>query len=95
MKRIIALAFAAVSLTACNDDAETDTTTVDTDTTTTTTTTTSTNTAYVPGEGDVTYREKKVMVYRNGDWVEADNDVTLDDGVVVRRSGRVERDGKG
>lgn len=83
------MALAAVSLVACNDNAET--TTVDTDTTTTTTTTT--NEAYAPNEGDVTYRGEKVMVYRNGTWVEADNDVTLDNGVVVRRNGRVERDG--
>ena len=93
MKRIIALAFAAVLLVACNDDAGTDTTTVDTDTTTTTTTTTTTNEAYSPGEGDVTYREKKVRVYRNGEWVESDNDVTLDNGVVVRHDGTVVRDG--
>jgi hypothetical protein len=33
------------------------------------------------------------MVRRNGDWVDADNDVRLDDGSTVNRNGRVVRDG--
>lgn len=94
MKKIIAMAFAAVSLAACNDG-EADNTVVDTDTTTTTTTTTTDNAAaYTPAEGDVTYREKKVMVYRNGQWVETEEDVRLENGVVVSREGKVTRDGK-
>lgn len=98
MKSTILLAFAALSLTACGNDA--------TDNTTTTTTTdtaalvnsnaapTTTNTVdtYTPAEGDVVYRERKVLVMKNGQWVDADNDVTLDDGVVVRRNGTVVKD---
>ncbi len=34
------------------------------------------------------------MVWRNGAYVEADADVTLDNGVVVKRNGEVVRDGK-
>lgn len=102
MKRIMAFAFAAVSLAACGD-ANNNATTDRNDTsdpaattpeTTTTTTSTSNNAAYAPAEGDVTRRDGKVMVMRNGQWVEADNDVRLNDGVVVRRNGRVVREGK-
>jgi hypothetical protein len=47
--------------------------------------------AYEPKEGDVTFRDGKVMVWRNNEWKEADNDVTLDNGVVVKRNGEVVR----
>jgi hypothetical protein len=91
MKKIIVMTFAAFSLAACNN-AETDNATVDTeDTTTTTKTTTTTSAAYAPAEGDVTYREKKVMIWRNGQWIEADEDVRMDNGVVVYRTGKVKK----
>jgi len=90
MKKIFALAFIAVAFAACND-ADTDTTSVDTDTTTTSTTMTTTR-SYTAAEGDVSYRNEKLMVYRNGDWVESDKDVTLDNGIVVSRKGEVRRD---
>ena len=55
MKTVLPLAFAALTLVACNDNnADKDAVTT-TDTTTTTTTTTSTTT-YIPVEGDVTVR---------------------------------------
>lgn len=101
---MLAIAFAALTLAACNDSSDNtatetndaNSTTMDTnmDTTTTTTTSTSTNMAYTPGEGDVTYRERKVQVYRNGAWAETDEDVRLDNGAVVGRNGRVTREGK-
>jgi hypothetical protein len=104
MKKIIALAFAAFSLAACNDNeaddvtVETEDTTsvaVDTNTTVDTTiTTTTTSKAYTPEEGDVIYRNKKVMVRRNGEWVETNEDVKLDNGVVVNREGKVRKDGR-
>jgi outer membrane biogenesis lipoprotein LolB len=80
MKKIFAFAFIAAAFTACND-ADTDTTSVDTDTTTTSTTMTTTR-SYSAAEGDVSYRNEKLMVYRNGNWVESDKDVTLDNGIV-------------
>ncbi len=86
MKKIFALAFIAAAFTARND-ADTDTTSVDTDTTTMTTTR-----SYTAAEGDVSYRNEKLMVYRNGNWVESDKDVTLDNGIVVSRKGEVRRD---
>ena len=90
MKKIFAFAFIAAAFTACND-ADTDTTSVDTDTTTTSTTTTTTR-SYTAAEGDVSYRNEKLMVYRNGNWVESDKDVTLDNGIVVSRKGEARRD---
>lgn len=52
-----------------------------------------TSNRYVPAEGDVMYRDKKLMVWRNGAYVQAETDVTVDNGVVVRRNGEVTRDG--
>jgi hypothetical protein len=34
------------------------------------------------------------MIYRNGQWVEANEDVRMDNDVVVTRNGRVIRDGR-
>jgi hypothetical protein len=101
MKTIIVLALAATAFTACNDQKKTETTTTvnsDTMTTAVDTTTnainnTTTVTTYTPAEGDVAYRDGKLMVYRNNAYVEADKDVTLDDGIVVRRNGEVTRNG--
>src|SRR5687767_11668362 len=86
MTKIIVMAFAAMFfLAACNDAATDKTTTSDSAQTTTTTTT------YTPVEGDVKYEGQKVLVMRNGAWVEADADVKFDNGVTVYRTGRVER----
>src|SRR5687767_14266912 len=89
MKKIFAIAIVAGSFTACNDS-NTDQSSVGTDTTSTTTTTTTT-TQYTPSEGDVSYRNGKVVVWKNNDWVEAEEDVTLSNGVVVRKNGEVRR----
>ena len=103
MKHTIILACAtAVVLASCNSSTDTTSRTTDTTVTstdpgvnsTTTTTSTNTSTAYSPGEGDVSYHNRKVMVYRNGNWVESDKDVTLDDGTVIRRNGYVVRNGE-
>ncbi len=92
MKKFFIMALVAASLTACNDnDADDNDATVTTEDATTTTTTT---TAYTPAEGDATYRNGKVMVWKGNDWVAADNDVNMDDNVVVYRNGEVKRDGK-
>lgn len=91
MKKIIAIAFTAFSLAACNTT-ETDkstSTTIDTTGVDTTTTTT-----YSAVEGDITYRDKKVRVMKKGEWVDADKDITLDNGVIVGRDGRVKKEGK-
>jgi len=101
MKTMIVLALAAVTFTACGDQKDT-TTTIETndsrDTYTDTSsvmnnTTTDNSVSYTPAEGDVVYRDGKVMVWKNNDYVLADNDVTLDNGIVVKRNGQVSRDG--
>lgn len=96
MKRIFVLAIAATSIVACNDQKTTETTTVNSDTAAMVTMddNSMTTQTYVAGEGDVMYRDGKVMVWRNNAYVEADNDVTLDDNVVVKRNGDVVRNGK-
>lgn len=88
MKKFLILAVFSAFVFACNDSA--DNTTVEGDTSDHA----ATSDRYSSSEGDVSYRGGKLMVWRNNDWVEADDDVTLDNGVVVRRNGEVERDGK-
>lgn len=88
MKKYFAIAFLAATLVACDNDAEE--TTVET-----TETTESSHTAkYNASEGDAKYIDGKLMVYRNNDWVEADGDVEMNDGVVVYRNGEVKRNGE-
>ncbi len=89
MKKIIALAIVATSFVACENK---ETGKVEVDSSTTTATTPSTSSAYNATDGDVTYTDKRVRVMRNGQWVDADEDVKLDNGVVVYRDGRVRRD---
>ena len=99
MKKLL-LIFSLAGFIACNNDgndsaADRDTTTSNNASATDADTATiSTNTTYTASEGDVSYRNGKVVVYRNNEWVETDKDVNLDNGVVVRRNGRVERNGK-
>jgi hypothetical protein len=94
MKNFLVIAAISASLTACTSS-ETGTTSVDTDSSvnsTTTTTTNTTTTTYTAAEGDASYRGGKLMVWKNGAWVESTEDVTLDNKVVVRRNGEVRRD---
>jgi hypothetical protein len=49
---------------------------------------------YTASDGDVSYRNGRVVVWRDNDWVETEEDVKLEDGTVVRRNGQVEREGK-
>lgn len=83
MKHLIIIAVVATGLLACNSD-----------TTTTNKTDTSSHAAYAPSEGDVSYRGGKVMVWRNGEWEEAENDVHLSNGIVVNRKGEVIKEDK-
>lgn len=89
MKKILFMACVAASLTACNnagtneDSSVNDNTTVNADTAITTTITTPAVTTYTPAEGDVTYRDGNLMVWKGNDWVKANEDVKLDNGIVV------------
>jgi hypothetical protein len=87
MKKIFVLVVSAASLIACNNDGTDTTTTIKSDTASNSATAYS----YTPAEGDVSYRNGKVVVWRDNDWVIADDDVTLDDGIVVRKNGEVRR----
>lgn len=89
MKKFFLMAASVVFLFACNDTA--DNTSVKADSTDHAA---NASDGYKASEGDVSYRNGKVVVWRNNEWVESDEDVKLENGVVVRRNGEVERDGK-
>ncbi len=92
MKKIFLTACVAVALTACNSSGTNDNTTVSTDSTTNTMM--ASTTTYTPSEGDVTYRNDKLMVYKGNQWEEADNDQTVGNGVVVHTNGVVNQGDK-
>ena len=97
MKKIFGLAIVSMTIFACND---TQSPSINEDTRDTSSTVietpppASTDNTYMPAEGDVTYRDRKVLVMKNGAWVEAEDDVKLDNGVVVYRTGKAKKDGK-
>ena len=80
MKKLFVIAIIGASLLACNENTES-----------TNKTDASAHEAYAPANGDVTYRDGKVLVWRNNEWVETNDDVSLDNGVVVKRNGEVVR----
>lgn len=92
MKKIFLIACVAGSLIACNNanDNDTDDAVLNADTTATMTTT-STTAVYTPVEGDASYRDGRLMVWKGNDWVPADDDVTMDNGVVVHKNGEVNK----
>ena len=103
MKRLFFVAVVAMSLVACDDQQKS--TTVVTDSTSMdrmnadtsmvrTNPTTTTSSVYSPSEGDLRYRAGKLEIYKNGQFVLAETDVTIDNGVIVRRNGEVVRDGQ-
>jgi hypothetical protein len=96
MKKILGLAIVSMAIFACNDtqSPSINEDTRDTSTVIETPPPATTETVYVPAEGDYTYREKKVMVMKNGEWVEVDKEVRLDNGTVIEKNGTVKRDGK-
>ena len=89
MKNFFLMAATSVLLFACNDSGESTSVRVDS-----TDHSATANDGYKASEGDVSYREGKVVVWRNNEWVETNDDVKLENGVVVRKNGEVERDGK-
>jgi hypothetical protein len=96
MRKILMIALTASLFAACNDA---ENTTTESDTTSSTMTAppvdgTVSSPGYAPQEGDVSYREKRVQVWRGGTWVDSDEDVKLDNNVVVYRNGRASRDGR-
>ena len=97
MKKIFGLAIVSMAaFAACNDNQtpSINEDTRDTSTVIETTPPATTTTAYVPVDGDVTVKDDKVLVMRNGEWVETKEDVKFNNGVVVYRSGKAKKDGK-
>lgn len=94
MKKLFVLAIASASIMACNDDTQTKSINEDTrdNSTVTETPAATTTTVYTPADGDVTYRDHKVLVMKNGEWVETEKDVTLDNNIVVYKNGKVVKD---
>lgn len=95
MKRILPLAFAATFLVvACGDNASNNTMDDRDEAPISNPSTVETETTYTPADGDVTYREDKVRVWRDGAWVDTEDEVKLDNGAVVYKDGRVKKDDK-
>lgn len=49
---------------------------------------------YVPKNGDVIYKDNKIMVRKDDQWVACDEKITLDNGAVVYTDGLVRKDDK-
>lgn len=96
MKKILAVALIATTFAACDNAKTTDTTMTTTDTVLKVdpAPTTEVATVYTAGEGDVMYTEGNTMVYTNGAWVKANKDVTIENGIVITKDGKVIKDGK-
>jgi hypothetical protein len=97
MKKVLGLAIVSLAVFACNDNQQSSGINKDTRDTSTIMETpppASTETVYVPAEGDYTYKENKVMVMKDGKWVEVDKEVKLDNGTVIEQNGTVRKDGK-
>lgn len=80
--------------TSATANANMETVNVSSDTSTRATTGNSGTMAYTPGDGDVMLRDGHVMLWRNGTWEAATGDVTLENGVVVSKTGEVRSEGK-
>ncbi len=87
MKKILAIALFATVFTACNNEAE-NTKPEDTLGTKEVTTT------YTSADGDLTWKESKLYVYKNGEWVLVDKDITLADGTIITVNGEVKKGDK-
>ena len=91
MKKLIALSLIAVGFAACNNQAENkenaDTLAVNVDSVVAP--------AITYTEGDVSRKDGKVVVYKNGEWAAIDKDLVLEDGTVVTVNGEAKsKDGK-
>jgi hypothetical protein len=97
MKKFILMIVGSLFLLSCDNKQTSTETTMESkdvgDSVVTTETTTTTST-YIPSEGDVSYRNGKVVVWKNNAWVETSGDVVMNDGVVIKANGEVTKDGK-
>jgi predicted small secreted protein len=88
MKKILAIALFATVFTACNNEAENKTTPEDTLSKKEVTTT------YTSADGDLNWKESKLYIYKNGEWVLVEKDITLADGTVITVNGEVKKGNK-
>ncbi|MEO8823761.1 MAG: DUF6799 domain-containing protein [Ginsengibacter sp.] len=87
MKKIFLAVSIAALLTACNSQgSQTDATTSNTDTTDRSMMST---TAYIPTEGDATFKDQTLMIYKGDKWVATDKEMTMGNGVIVYTNGTV------
>ena len=93
MKKFFLMASIVALLASCDSSTNTDTV-VDRDTIGPVTTERVTTKTHTPAAGDVIYKDDQVMVYRGGEWVKTESDVTLENGVVVYPNGEAKKDGK-
>ena len=101
MKKTLFLAALAAEFASCgNNDSPEVITTSDTevslsDSGKVSTVTTTTTTTYTAEDGDVMWKDVKLLMYQNGDWTVAEKDITLEDGTVISVKGNVTgKDGK-
>lgn len=94
MKKIFLLAIVGATLVACNESAPSINDDTRDNSTVTETPPPAAEPVYVPAEGDVTYRDSKLHVMRNGAWVETNEEVKLNNGTTISKSGKVVKDGK-
>lgn len=99
MKKTLSLALGVALLAACNSS-ETQSPEGTADSSGMAVVTVDTNTVAAPAavqyaEGDVILKEGKVYVYTSGNWVAADKDIKLDNGIIITPDGTVKsQDGK-
>jgi hypothetical protein len=91
MKKIFLAACALALFTACDNQGST---TNANNTTDTTDRSMMSTTAYTPTEGDVTFKDHQVLVYKGDKWVSTDKSLTMGNGIVVSMDGTVKNGGQ-
>lgn len=89
MKKVLPFAVAAL-LAGCNSSS---TEVTDTDTIVAVLPATDPTIVYTPVDGDIIYKDGKTMVMKDGQWVEVSDTITLENGVVIDKTGKATKDG--
>lgn len=93
MKKIFGILLISGSIIAC-DDARNNNNSIGSPGNAEATDETKASPAYVAEDGDIMYKDGKILVRKDGDWKERDTKVTLDNGAVVYTDGLVVKDEK-
>lgn len=86
MKKILLAICIAGLILACNNEGSNSEATSTADTTDRSVMST---TAYVPTEGDATFKDQQLMIYKGDKWVTTDHQITMGNGVIVYTNGTV------